>query len=263
MSARFRDDGDKEPALSGRFDDIIGGAWGVWESPSSFDKLRTGSNLPLRGEELRGEGIREFQMDFFETVRKRRSVCQFSDQPVANKDIMAMLEAAILAPSATNEQPWYFIVIRDKSLKEAMRDVVNAIVEAVTESTNDKLRKKRLAWMQSYSTHFADAPVAIAALARPWVGGGYSESTNPARRDLALESVAMAVAHFQLAATALGYSSCFASSPAEFAREEIEAILHVEKPWFLVGIISLGIAAKRSGKRPARKSVAEVCAFIG
>jgi nitroreductase len=43
----------------------------------------------------------------------------------------------------------------------------------------------------------------------------------------------MAVAHLQLAATALGYGSCFASSPAEFAREELEAVLGVEQPWFL------------------------------
>ncbi len=202
-------------------------------------------------------------MDFFETVSKRRSVCRFSDRPVAHRDILSMLEAAILAPSATNEQPWRFIVIRDKNLKEGMRDVVNAMVEATIAATGDKSRRKRLVWMQSHSTHFADAPVAIAVLARPWVGGGYSEPTHPARRDLALESVAMAAAHLQLAATALGYSSCFASSPAEFAREELEALLGVEQPWFLVGIVSLGVAGKRPGKRPPRKSVAEVSTFIG
>jgi len=202
-------------------------------------------------------------MDFFETVRKRRSVCHFSDQPVAQKDIIAILEAAILAPSATNEQPWRFIVIRDKNLKEGMRDVVNAVVETMIAATDSKSRQKRLAWMQSYSTHFADAPVAIAALAHPWVGGGYGAPKDPAHRDLALLSVAMAVAHLQLAATALGYSSCFASSPAEFARNELEALLGVEQPWFLVGIISLGRAAKRPGKRPTRKSIDEVCAFIG
>ncbi|TET15773.1 MAG: nitroreductase family protein, partial [Dehalococcoidia bacterium] len=55
-------------------------------------------------------------MDFFETVRKRRSLRRFSDQPVAYEDILAMLEAATLAPSATNEQPWPFIVIREKEL---------------------------------------------------------------------------------------------------------------------------------------------------
>jgi nitroreductase len=136
------------------------------------------------------------------------------------------------------------------------------MVETVIAATANKSRKKHLAWMQSYCTHFANAPVAIAVLARPWVGGDYSSATDPAHRDLALMSVAMAVNHFQLAATALGYSSCFASSPAEFAREELEALLRVSKPWFLVGIISLGIAAKQTSKRPQRKSVEEVCTFI-
>lgn len=201
-------------------------------------------------------------MDFFEAVKKRRSICEFSNKPVAHQDILTMLEAAILAPSATNEQPWRFIVIRDKELKECMRDAVNAMVEATIAATDDKSHKQRLKWMRSYSTHFADAPVAIAVLARPWVGGKYSPPTDPAHRDLALMSVAMAVAHLQLAATALGYSSCFASAPAEFAREELEALLHVEQPWFLVGIISLGVAAKRPGKRPPRKPVEEVCTFI-
>ncbi len=202
-------------------------------------------------------------MDFFETVKKRHSVCQFSNHPVAHKDIQAMLEAAILAPSATNEQPWRFIVIRDKELKEGMRAIVNAMVETTIAATHNKSHIKRLKCMQSYSTHFADAPVAIAVLARPWVGGSYSPPADPAHRDLALMSVAMAIEHLQLAATTLGYSSCFASAPAEFAREELESILHVEQPWFLIGIISLGTASRRPQKRPSRKPIEEVCTFIG
>jgi nitroreductase len=202
-------------------------------------------------------------MDFFETVRKRRSLRRFSDQPVAYEDILAMLEAATLAPSATNEQPWHFIVIRDRELKEGMRDVVNAMVETSIAATEDESRRQRLSGMQFYSTHFADAPVAIAVLARPWVGAGYSSPRGSTPRDLGLASVAMAVAHLQLAATALGYSSCFASGPAEFAREELEAVLGMEQPWFLIGMVSLGVAAKPPRERPPRKSPEEVCTFIG
>jgi len=202
-------------------------------------------------------------MDFFDTVRKRRSIRHYSDEPVAQDDILTMLEAAILAPSATNEQPWRFIVIRDKGLREGMRHVINTVVETVIASAGNELRQKRLADMKLYSTHFATAPAAIAVLARPWVGGGYAPPASSAPRDLALLSVAMAVAHLQLAATALGYNSCFASGPAEFAREELEAILGVEQPWFLVGMISLGRAAKPPRERPARKPVAEVSRFIG
>lgn len=202
-------------------------------------------------------------MDFFETVRTRRSLRRFSDNPVAHEDILTMLEAAILAPSATNEQPWHFIVIRDRNLKEGMRDMVNAMVDAAIAGTANESHKQRITGMRFYSTHFADAPVAIAVLARPWVGGGYSSPTDPAHRDLALVSVAMAVAHLQLAATALGYNSCFASGPAEFAREELEAMLSVQQPWFLIGMVSLGIATKPPRDRPLRKPLEEVCTFIG
>lgn len=202
-------------------------------------------------------------MDFFETVRRRQSIRRYTDDEVRHADVLAMLEAATLAPSATNEQPWHFIVIRDREVKQDMRDVVNSIVQASMEATEDKERKQQLSRMRLYSTHFAQAPVAIAVLARPWIGARYSNSREPAQQDLALESVAMAAAHFQLAATALGYGSCFSSAPAEFAREELEAMLGVEQPWFLIGMISLGTAAKLPRERAPRKPVNEVCTFIG
>ena len=181
-------------------------------------------------------------MDFFEVIRARRSLRCFSDQPVAEEDLMAMLEAARLAPSATNEQLWHFIVIRDKELTGRMRDMVNAMIDISIEAASDEARRQHLSRMRFYSTHFADAPVAIAVAARPWVGGGYSSPQDTAPRDLALESAAAAVAHLQLAATALGYGSCFASAPAEFAGQELEAMLGVEPP---------------------RKPLEEICTFIG
>lgn len=202
-------------------------------------------------------------MDFFETVRKRQSIRRFSDLQVAHEDILAMLEAATLAPSATNEQPWQFIVIRDEVLKTGMRDVVNAVLEAGCSETDDQPRRKRLERMRMYSLHFADAPVAIAVLACPWRGGGSSSHPDATSYNLAQQSVAMAVAQFLLAATARGYGSCFASAPAEFAREELEALIGVDPPWFLLGIISLGKAARQPRKRAPRKALNEVCTFVG
>jgi len=202
-------------------------------------------------------------MDFFETVRSRRSIRRFSDKPVADSDLLVMLEAAVLAPSASNQQPWYFIIIRDKELKQGMHDVVNAMLESSISATGDLQQRKRLLKLRPYSLHFVTAPVAIAVLARPWSGEVPASPEDPTPRDLAVESVSMAIAHLLLAATDLGYSSCFASAPAVFARKEIEALLHIEQPWFLIGIVSLGIAARLPHKRSSRKSLQEVCTFIG
>ena len=202
-------------------------------------------------------------MDFFETVRNRRSIRRFTEQEIPKEDIITILEAAMLAPSATNKQPWYFIVILDKELKNSMRDMINAIVEAEISSTNDKSRIQRLSKMRIYSTHFAGAPVAIAVLAKPWTGSGYTTAGETTPRDLGIESASMAAAHLQLAATALGYGSCFSSAPAEFARNEMEAILNVQQPWFLIGLISLGVASKKPPQLSPRKSLDETCTFIG
>jgi nitroreductase len=49
-------------------------------------------------------------------INSRRSVRQWKNEPVSDSDIQKILEAAMNAPSAGNEQPWHFIVVKDKDL---------------------------------------------------------------------------------------------------------------------------------------------------
>lgn len=55
-----------------------------------------------------------------DAVRERRSIRQFRDEPVAEKDVRTILEAARWAPSGLNNQPWRFVVVRDSRVKEAV-----------------------------------------------------------------------------------------------------------------------------------------------
>ncbi len=200
-------------------------------------------------------------MDFFEVIRKRRSIRRFTEEAVKEEDIFAMLEAARLAPSATNEQPWHFLVIRDRELKKQMQDMVNAMIDTRIEDEEDEARRKRIEQMRFYSNYFGDAPLVIAVLARPWPAD-YPELQGQQRFDSGLQSVAAAIAHLHLAATALGYGSCWATSPVDFAGEELEIILGVEEPWSLVALVSVGIAA-RMPSPPRRKSLDEITTSIG
>ena len=54
------------------------------------------------------------ELGFFETIEKRRSIRKYKNLPVPKKDIVKILEAARLAPTAGNQQPWKFLVIQDK-----------------------------------------------------------------------------------------------------------------------------------------------------
>jgi len=53
-----------------------------------------------------------------EAIEKRRSIRKFKTDPVPDEMINQLLEAARLAPSGTNRQPWRFQIIRDQALKE-------------------------------------------------------------------------------------------------------------------------------------------------
>ena len=61
-------------------------------------------------------------MKVFETIRKRRSIRRFKATPLSEQQIERLIEAARLAPSGCNVQPWRFIVVKDKESKHALRE---------------------------------------------------------------------------------------------------------------------------------------------
>jgi nitroreductase len=55
-------------------------------------------------------------MDLQQAIRSRRAVRAFTSEPVDRRALLRLIDAAIQAPSAVNEQPWSFTVIQDQSL---------------------------------------------------------------------------------------------------------------------------------------------------
>ena len=53
--------------------------------------------------------------DVLDFIQRRRSIRKFKDQPVSDEQVEVLLRAAMAAPSAGNEQPWEFVVIRDRA----------------------------------------------------------------------------------------------------------------------------------------------------
>lgn len=62
-------------------------------------------------------------METREAIHTRRSVRAFSPRPISEEAILELLEAAMQAPSAGNEQPWQFVVIRDREILDAIPDI--------------------------------------------------------------------------------------------------------------------------------------------
>ena len=65
-------------------------------------------------------------MDLIEAIYSRRAVREFTAEPVDEKTLRQLIDAAIQAPSAVNEQPWLFSVVLDKALLVRISDQAKA-----------------------------------------------------------------------------------------------------------------------------------------
>ena len=59
--------------------------------------------------------------DFYDTIAKRRTVREFSDERVPIEIIKNAVKSALAAPSGANKQPWHFCVVKNKKLKAEIR----------------------------------------------------------------------------------------------------------------------------------------------
>jgi len=62
-------------------------------------------------------------METIEGLFTRRSIRKYTDKDVSDEDIRTILKAAMYAPSAGNQQPWHFIVIRDRAILDKVPEV--------------------------------------------------------------------------------------------------------------------------------------------
>jgi nitroreductase len=65
----------------------------------------------------------DLNMDTLEAIRTRRSVRRFTEQPVSEEEVRALLEAAMFAPSAGDQRDWHFVVLNDRALLARVPDV--------------------------------------------------------------------------------------------------------------------------------------------
>ena len=210
-------------------------------------------------------------MDIFDAIANRTSIRRFKDQPVPDEDIKKILDAARLAPSANNTQPWCFLVIKDKMVLARMADAVRQQVDKMIPFAESEKQAQRLvAYKSTYYTFFEKAPVVIAVFMEAYDASsnqllarmGYSaEEIARLRPNPGLQSVAAAIEHMLLAAHALGYGSCWMTGPL-VAQEEFEKLFGYGKDKFIAALLPVGVPDEKSSPKP-RKKLNEIMKIIG
>ena len=189
-------------------------------------------------------------MDLFDAIQGRKSIRRFKQTPVPDEDIRKILDAARLAPSANNSQPWSFIVIKDRVLLKKMADAARTMIDRMVPfAENEKQAQRLAAYKSNYYTFFEKAPVVIAVLTGAYDAGtdrllarmGYSPEDIKRLRPLpGLQSVSAAIEHVLLAAHALGYGSCWMTGPL-VAQEAFEELLGFGKERSIAALLPLGV----------------------
>lgn len=79
--------------------------------------------IPLEGyQSYDSEEMKQRAEDFYQLIKRRRTVREFSDQPIPDGVLENCLLAAGTAPNGANKQPWHFAVVKDPSIKKKIRE---------------------------------------------------------------------------------------------------------------------------------------------
>ena len=134
-------------------------------------------------------------MDLHEALKGRRSVREYTAQPVDEATIRDLIGAAVLAPNAVNQQPWTFTVVRDQSVLNRVSNEAKAHMLATMPASAEADRfRTHLSDPQFHIFYHAPALILISgAAAGPWI----------------VEDCALAAENLMLAAYAAGLGTCW------------------------------------------------------
>lgn len=173
-------------------------------------------------------------MDFWAVIEHRYSVRSFvAEVDVPPETVERILQAATLAPSAGNRQPWHFYVVRNADLREELGAA-------------------------AYGQQFiAEAPVALVVCADAEQS---AERYGLRGAELyCLQDTAAAAAHILLAAVDAGLGGCWVGAFDERRAARVLGLPHRHRP---VAILPIGKPAAEPMERTTRQPVAAVTTLV-
>jgi nitroreductase len=188
-------------------------------------------------------------------IQDRRSVREFTNEPVSDPDLDMILEAARQAPSGENAQPWRFIIVKDELMRKKMGAIAGGgsgrrfTAEFVTKKMQERFAnlqdeaKKKAAFEKltsgQVSAFMADAPVNLV------VCGKKDVWDTPYDTSAAIENILLMV-------TALGLGACWVIAPCIDIRDEerMKALLGIPEGYKAISVLSIGHQTRPHRQRP-------------
>lgn len=179
-------------------------------------------------------------MKILELIRARSSVRVFTEQKVDRNLLLQCIEAARLAPSAENAQPWRYVILDDPELKNKVAGNAFSGIFAATQ------------WA-------AKAPVLVVIFARLDLIAnrlGRLATGIP----YYLIDIGISGEHFVLQAQELGLGTCWLGW---FSSSGIKKALKTPRSWRPVAMLAVGYPLHPEPREKKRRPLTEICTFNG
>lgn len=174
---------------------------------------------------------------FFDLINKRQSCRKYLDKTVEKEKLINCIEAARLAPSACNSQPWNFIVVNNKELSPKVADCLQ-----------DKV-------MNKFTT---ECPAFIIVIQES--GSLTSRSGELMKKqDYRAVDIGIATEHICLAATAQNLGTCILGW---FNEKRLKKLLNINKLKRIRLVVAIGYCESNIVRKKIRKNIDEIVTFI-
>jgi len=160
-------------------------------------------------------------MDTLELLKSRRSIRKYRSTPVEKEKIEKCIEAARWAPSASNKQPWEFLIVKDYNTRLKLAD------------------------LHPYGKFVAHSPVVFIPLTNPEIHSKYHMSDT-----------ALTIMHFMIQAHALDLGTCWAGVIGASFEPEIKKLLRIPDHLNVMALVALGYPGE--SRASSRKSLDEL-----
>ncbi|MHA1307239.1 MAG: nitroreductase family protein [Candidatus Heimdallarchaeota archaeon] len=156
-------------------------------------------------------------METLELLKSRRSIRKYRSTPVEKEKIEKCLEAARWAPSASNKQPWEFLIVTDYNMRMKLAD------------------------LHPYAKFVSQSPVVFIPLTNPEIHAKYHMSDT-----------ALTIQNFMLQAHALELGTCWAGVIGASFEPEIKKLLRIPDHLNVMALVALGYPgeSRASSRKP-------------
>jgi len=207
--------------------------------------------------------------DLHDLMRTRRSVRRFRPELPERALIESILASAVTAPSASNKQPWRFLVVENRDIIGRMAAAVREAVDRIAVAVEPQFEAAFRAY-GDYFTRFELAPLVIVALSQPLTllttltGPRLADDDRQRvvvmERDSGLIGTSMAMQNLLLAAHAAGLGASGMTGPL-VAADRIREILRIPEAWHIAALVPVGYPDEEPVPT-ARKSVVHVTRWV-